>query len=431
MLMRSRWGIIGVLALFALVAIGCSSDDDDTTNPTGPTSDSPVGNYVGVVQSTGYTTMANVSPTAVGLIGESFPVTISGSLVLTMFDDYPFRTTQTVQLTEQADGVYVGSYQMGDPSGWVQFGFSITWDSTAGEWQAAVTTGYDTNNDGTPEQSGSMVIAFKPRLNWNAYAGNWRGANTYIDGDTGFPELEIETAVVGANGTLQGGWFYNDGGVHRALAYSSISEEAIIFQIVTLSTNYMYITASAPDMPSAGTVDPDPNNWTDGVDTSLVHAVPMARLSSFADDDVLLSITGQVEEDTDGLDVEDEYPYFSADLVGQDVIADIASDGTMEITMGPAQHTTYYGYMEMSGSGYLAGIRIDTGATWFNTNYFVLELDASNQTTGNGFMQGYDIPDLDDDSEIDDDEILVIDNEGVLTFGSGFNPDLFEFIQTL
>jgi hypothetical protein len=61
----------------------------------------------------------------------------------------------------------------------------------------------------------------------------------------------------------------------------------------------------------------------------------------------------------------------------------------------------------------------------------VLELDASNQTTGNGFMQGYDIPDLDDDSEIDDAEILVIDNEGVLTFGSGFNPDLFEFIQTL
>ncbi|MBD3331950.1 hypothetical protein GF356_03790 [candidate division GN15 bacterium] len=429
--MRSKWGIIGVLGLFALVAIGCSSDDDDTTNPTGPTSDSPVGNYVGVVQSTGYTTMANVSPTAVGLVGESFPVTISGSLVLTMFDDYPFRTTQTTQLTEESDGVYVGSYQVGDPSGWVQFSFSISWDSTAGEWQAVVTTGYDTNNDGAPEQSGSMVVALKPRLNWSAYAGNWRAAVIYIDGETAFPSLEIQDAVLSAGGTVQGAWFYNDGGTVRALAYSNADEEAISFRMVSLGSTYLHLTARGLMLPTIGTIGPNPENWNAGSDSSDVHAVPMARLAAFADDDVLLSITGQVEEDTDGLDVEDEYPYFSADLVGQDVIADIASDGTMEITMGATPLTTYYGYMEMAGSGYLAGMRADTGDTWFNTNFFVLELDASNQTTGNGFMQGYDIPDLDDDSEIDDAEILVIDNEGVLTFGSGFNPDLFEFIQTL
>lgn len=419
-----------LLAAFALIATGCSDDDDDT-GPTGPGSDSPVGNFVGVIQSDGYTTTSGVSPTAFGLIGESFPVTISGSLMLTVFDGYPFRETQTAQLTAQADGSYTGSYEVGDVSAWLQFDFVLTWDSTAGEWTAAVTTGYDTNNDGTPEQTGAMVVDLKPRLNWSSYGGNWRVANTYIDGDTDFPSLEIMTSPIGTNGTIEGSWFYNDDGVIRALSYSEDAEEALIFQISSLSSTYMHIEVEGPRVPTTGTVDPDPTTWIGETDYSDAHAVPMSRLASFVDANVLLSISGQVEYDTDLLDPEDTYPYFSSDLVGVDVVTDFASDGTMELNMGSQQHTAYYGYMRKGATGYLAGVRIDTSATYFDMNYFVLELDASNQATGDGFMQGYDIPDLDGDGAIDDDEVMVIDNEGVLTFGSGFSPDLFEFITTL
>jgi hypothetical protein len=415
------------LAAFALVVAGCSDDDD--SGPTGPTGDSPVGSFVGVIQFNGYSSLASIPPTAIGLIGESFPITISSSLLLTVHADGS-RETQTAQLTKQSDDSYTGMYQVTIGSAWVQNTYVLSYDSLSGYWKAAVTVEVDTDFDGSAEETGGMEVILNPRLNWSSYAGTWRAANSYDPAGVDIAVPQIETISLTADGCIEGAWFYNDNGTMRALIYDSGSDEAVIFEITSLSTTYMRVQVVSPKAPG-GTVDPDPTNWTTPTAYIDAHCIPRSRLAAFVNDTVLTTVTDQIEHDTDGNDPEKEYPYFGADMVDMEIGIEVDTGGILLLTGGPDDLSIPYGYMSVGGTGYLAATWVLYSDYYFNAHLIVMELNASNRLTGNGILQGYDIPDLDQDGELDTDELLQIDNDGVLIFGDGINPDLFDFITSI
>ncbi len=415
------------LAAFALVVAGCSDDD---SGPTGPTDDSPVGSFVGVIQFNGYSSLASIPPTAIGLIGESFPVTISSGLTMTLFDGYDSRQTQSVQLTKQSDGSYTGTYESAGPSGAFLYSYVVSWDSDGQQWEVSVLVGFDTDFDGIAEEAGSMHVILKPRLNWGSYAGTWRAATAYVPPGIDLAVPQVENATITANGSIEGAWFYDDNGTVRSLIYSDGSDEAVIHEVLSMSTTFMHVYVVSPKTPS-GTVDPDPTNWASPTAYVDAHCIPSSRLAVFVNDTVMCTVTDQIEHDTDGNDPEKEYPYFGADMVDMEVGVEVKTGGTLLLTSGPEVFTMPYGYMNVGGTGYLIATWIIYSNYYSNAHLIVMELNASNRLTGNGMLQGYDIPDLDQDGELDTDELLQIDNDGVLIFGDGINPDLFDFITSI
>jgi len=118
-------------------------------------------------------------------------------------------------------------------------------------------------------------------------------------------------------------------------------------------------------------------------------------------------------------------------MVDMEIGIEVDTGGILLLTGGPDDLSIPYGYMSVGGTGYLAATWVLYSDYYFNAHLIVMELNASNRLTGNGILQGYDIPDLDQDGELDTDELLQIDNDGVLIFGDGINPDLFDFITSI
>ncbi len=412
-----------ILVCFSFL-FACSDDD-----ATSPGSDDLVGEYVGVILETGYNTTGAMEPSMIGFVGETFSAEVTDNLMLVLFEGSYFDEQVSVQLTEGDDGTYTGTYEEQDGIAVLTSSLTVTYNSDLGEWWVNASLELDNDEDGEADGTGTVTLAFKQCPDWSEYPTEWQVANSYTDGNTGFVELEIESATLGASGTMHGMWFYDDGDSLRACEYIEGDNEVLSLVVVQMSTDYIRIRAFDIEEPETIS-DPDPTTWDTDTGNADVHLVPVSRLADFVTTDDTLTITDQVDYDTDSQDPGSDYPYFGADLTSAQIVYDLNDDGTIDASMGGDSETRNYGYMEFDGTGYIVSPRIMAHGSDLDVNFMAVELDATGQVTGNGLMQGYDIPDLDADEEIDDDEAEAIDNEGIAVIGIGLDPDIFPFITS-
>lgn len=424
--MFSTLAKVNYLAILVCLCFVFACSDDDSTSPE---TNILVGEYVGVILESGYDVPSDIALGEIGYIGETIPIAVTNDLLLILNEDNIYTDEDTVQLVDNGDSTYTGAFQESDETGTIAFNFTITGNDALTEWQITIDIELDSNNDDIVDDTGAITVALQDRLDWSDYAGDWHYTVPYIDPNSGFVELSIETVEIEADGKIYGLTFYDDGDTLRARQYIEDDEEVLSLVIKEIGTDYMRFYALDKELPSTNTL-PDPDDWVTNTGYSDVHGIPVSRLADFEADEDTITVVAQNDVDTDGQDAGGGYFYFGANLVSVDIIFTINDDGTVDAAMGDDGETRDWGYMELSGVGYAVSPRIETAGNDLDVNYMVLELDASGVVTGNGLMQGYDIPDHDTDGEIDDDEALNIDNEGIAVLGDGLDPTLFEFITT-
>ncbi len=420
----SKKAALLIIPLTLCLFFACS-DDDSTSSGTGDLA----GKYVGVIIESGYDTPGEMDATDFGFVGETFAVEVTDNLMLVVNENSVYNDEVSLQLTEATEDTYTGAFIDNEVDYTLTHNFTITYNEDLAKWQAGVELVLDSGSDGDTDDTGLINIVLEQRLDWSEYPTEWAVANSYTDGNTGFVELEVMTAALGAEGIIHGLVFYNDGDSIRARQYISDSPEVLTIVIQEMNDDYIRFSAIDQELPST-TITPDPEDWNTDAGLSDVHLIPTTRMAGFVADEDTITVESQADYDTDGQDGGSTYSYFGANITGVEVTYTINNDGTMDTEMGGDPETRDLGYMEFSGIGYLVSPRIDTSGNDLDVSYLVMELDASGNATGDGLIQGYDIPDTDLDGELDDDEAENIDNEGVAVFGDGLDPDLFDFITT-
>lgn len=450
----ARMLLAACLAGAMLVPTGCNdSDDDDGASdggsdlPNGGTATSPVGRYIGYIDTTGYSVDESLRDWM--LPGATRPIAIGEDLVMQVgADDDP--TGVDIPLTAESDGeTWTASMVETDGADSVTMTFTLTYDATAERWRCAIDMQRDVDGDGVVDATGTCINRMAPCVDLSAYAGTWHACYTHTMHDPAPASSDytvlgdgsgdmIETVTFDADGsfTARGEtyWCYRDGAEYRFGRENHDDGTLELGSIRTLESDYAEITLTPYTITTTG--DSDPTTW-DHYRSMDAYLVPTGRLADFAATDVAIASKAgsQIDHDTDGADAGDgPYFYFGTDMTGLHASISVSADGTATVTP-PAPEEPFsmpYGYQRVDGTGYLVMLSWDDDDVGeLMPEFLVFELDADDELTGNGVLQGFDLPDSDDDGSLSNADWAGMDNEGLLQFGDdGVDGAAFDYIVT-
>lgn len=470
--MQSRFiSILVVLSSFALLT--ACGDDGDTQIPSDPgengenlpsggTPSNPAGKYVGRFLTEGW----QVDPELAG----NFPVCqtdmvyIDADLNLVVGDESSSGAEREVIPLTREDDRYTAEqvFTEGDV-GQLTVNITLSYNQSAERWEAAVAQEFDEEADGTPEASGQATFRLEPRLDWTGLRDAANGTFDSINvvsrpaGDTEFrPYVMVgggsadlrERFQINPEGVLQPGsgpsvWFYEGSAGTTGLVTDGESNVCYEAVFSSLEADYAEMTVRALAPPETIT-EPDLDAWdlVETVDYFLYGGAtdqPDLQQDSVA---VAAMAGSQVDIDTDGEDAADAPYFYFGDDIASGLTAEITlspiATGVATLTLPPESgegpFELSYGYMRVGEDGYLVMSQADSsgspGDGSVTYDAFVFAVDEQGQLTGDGLLQGYDFPILDESTAVNLEEWEAMDNEGLLMFGQGLDAALFDFVTT-
>lgn len=447
----------GLLLFAACGGGGGRIPDDPGVNganlPAGGSASNPAGKYVGHFLAQGW----QVDPELAGSFSvcETKMVYIDGDHNLVVGDEND-ALAETVTIPLQKEGAdYTGQQVLTEEGGAkVTLALELRYNDTAKRWEIALQQDLDSDADGTPEATGQATFRLEPRLDWtqlrDAANGSFDSVNVVsrptesasvpdyglVGGGSVYVRKRFQVDAEGAFfGQGPSAWFYEGAGGPTALITDGESGRCDEAVLGPLAGDYGEMTVRT-FVPPETVTNPNYETWTYTETTRYyLYGIGMGQ-NDFQQNNVTISAKpgSQIDKDTDGADEADgPYFYFGEDLASG-LTAEISvrsiSNGTATITppaaSGEEPFEVYYGYVRVAGQGYLVMPRAEDGS--FET--FVFAVDGQGQLTGDGLLQGYDFPNLGGPGGISLDEWLAMDNEGLLMFGNGIDPTLFDFVTT-
>jgi hypothetical protein len=443
-------------------AIPADPGENGVNLPSGGSATSPVGKYVGHFLVEGW----QVDPQ----LASSFPVClnemvyIDGDLNLVVGDETELASeTVSIPLSKSGE-TYAGQEVITEDDGaQVTVTVELAYNDTAERWQIELGQELDSDADGTPEATGQAIFRLEPRLDWTSLRAGTNGtfdslnvvsrpsesvdARPYVMVGDGSEQVR-ERFQIDADGALTSNtgsrtWFYEGADGPVGLVNDDESGQCYEASFDSLAPDYSEMTVRSFARPEDNT-EPDFEVWPRAETTRYYMYGGGTQQPDFQQTDVTFSAMAgsQVDRDTDGQDAGDgPFFYFGSDLASELTaqltllpIANGTATVTPPIESGEEPFEMSYGYMRVNGGGYLVMNRLEISgelgdrSVGFET--FVFATDAQGKLTGDGLLQGYDFPLLDSSTSVNLEEWEAMDNEGLLMFGSGVDPDLFDFVTT-